>query len=60
MFIYDFKVDSPNVRYEGDAILSRFEYDDTVLEETSDNSWTVRPTRHIFDFRTNTKLPKLG
>ena len=60
MFVEHFKVNSPNVRYTDDAIYSRFEYDNTRLEPSADNSWMVTPTRELFEFRTLRRVPKLG
>ena len=60
MFVENFKVQSPNVHYAEDAIYARFEYDNTRLEPTDDQSWTVTPTKEIFEFRTDSTVPKLG
>ena len=60
MFVENFKVQSPNVRYADDAIYARFDYDNTRLEPADDQSWTVIPTKETFEFRTQNAVPKLG
>lgn len=59
MFAPDFVVNSPDVEYGNDAIISRFEYENTSLEER-DGKWTVTPTKERFKFRTKSTVPKLG
>jgi len=50
-----FKVNSPNVTYTDDEILSKFAYETTVVEGT-----TVTPKTETFRFKTQRKVPKVG
>lgn len=54
-------VQSPNVRYNDDAIEADYEYDDVkcVQDEKSD-SVKVYPMRSVITFRTERKLPRAG
>jgi myo-inositol-1-phosphate synthase len=60
MLVEKFKVESPNVHYEEDAIVSSYDYQSTSVERSSDGKWTVKPTTSRYEFRTETKVPKLG
>lgn len=60
MLIDNFKVDSPNVHYESDAIAATYSYDHTDLTQAPDGNWIVRPTATQYEFRTGTRVPKLG
>lgn len=60
MLIDNFKVDSPNVQYESDAIAATYNYDHTDLSQGRDGRWNVRPKSTQYEFRTSTRVPKLG
>eukprot|EP00270_Netrium_digitus_P000461 TRINITY_DN1050_c0_g1_i2.p1 TRINITY_DN1050_c0_g1~~TRINITY_DN1050_c0_g1_i2.p1 ORF type:complete len:512 (-),score=145.56 TRINITY_DN1050_c0_g1_i2:980-2515(-) len=64
MLIDSFRVDSPNVEYTDDHIISKYHYDSTDLS-CSVNShgqfdWSVKPKPSFYEFRTAKKVPKLG
>lgn len=60
MLVQDFAVDSPNVRVEGDRIISEYTYQHTDVERTEDGKWVVRPASTKYEFCTETRVPKLG
>lgn len=55
-----FTVDSPNVRKEGDTLVSSYEYATTEVEQTDAGGWRVRPVTQNIEFHTDMKVPKLG
>jgi len=59
MLVEKYKVDSPNVVYAEDSITANIEYHSTELSPNGD-SWVVKPTVKKYQFKTDTKLPKLG
>lgn len=54
-----FKVVSPDVRYEQDAIYSHYRYQNTLVESTREGL-TVKPTETIYEFRTERQVSRLG
>ncbi|KAK9824187.1 hypothetical protein WJX72_008407 [[Myrmecia] bisecta] len=60
MLITDFRVDSPNVQYNEDSIVSSYQYLSSGVERSADGNWSVRPTATQYEFRTSTAVPKLG
>lgn len=63
MFIEKFKVESPNVRYGEDEIESVYHYETTELvHECRDGvyQWIVKPKTVRYNFKTRTRVPKLG
>jgi hypothetical protein len=63
MFIENFWVESPNVKYGAGEIESDYRYDTTELVHESHNGaskWVVRPKSVNYQFKTNTNVPKLG
>jgi len=54
-----FKVDSPNVAYTDEAILSSYDYQ-TAHTRLVDGQVVVRPETQKFSFRTERKVPRLG
>eukprot|EP00548_Thalassiothrix_antarctica_P006089 CAMPEP_0194133802 /NCGR_PEP_ID=MMETSP0152-20130528/3815_1 /TAXON_ID=1049557 /ORGANISM="Thalassiothrix antarctica, Strain L6-D1" /LENGTH=517 /DNA_ID=CAMNT_0038829161 /DNA_START=286 /DNA_END=1839 /DNA_ORIENTATION=+ len=54
--IQEFKVVSDNCKYEEDAILSDYTYQTTVVE----NGNTIKPVETKMQFRTETKVGKVG
>lgn len=63
MFIESFRVESPNVRYTEEGIESIYNYETTeVVHEERDGhyQWVVKPKVVKYEFKTSTRLPKLG
>eukprot|EP00245_Coleochaete_scutata_P017907 TRINITY_DN9032_c0_g1_i2.p1 TRINITY_DN9032_c0_g1~~TRINITY_DN9032_c0_g1_i2.p1 ORF type:complete len:468 (-),score=103.49 TRINITY_DN9032_c0_g1_i2:369-1772(-) len=63
MLLDAFRVDSPSVEYGKDFIQSEYKYNtNDVSQEVVDGKtqWIVRPKESIFQFKTTTKVPKLG
>ncbi|THU64256.1 hypothetical protein C4D60_Mb01t24560 [Musa balbisiana] len=63
MFIEKFKVESPNVRYAEDEIEAVYHYETTELvHESRDGAyhWIVKPKTVRYNFKTDTRVPKLG
>ncbi|CAI7802751.1 unnamed protein product [Closterium sp. NIES-54] len=63
MLIESFKVDSPDVVYGDEYITSKYKYQTTDLDCTVRDGkfdWTVKPVSKQYEFRTQTKVPKLG
>lgn len=63
MFIEKFKVDSPNVRYGEEAIEAVYHYETTELvheNREGDYQWVVKPKTVGYNFKTDTRVPKLG
>lgn len=59
MLVDQFRVDSPHVKYEEDAITSEYQYQSSELERAG-GSWVVKPTSTSYQFKTSTAVPKLG
>ena len=55
-----FKVVSPNVSYGEDAISAAYEYQHTEVERSADGQWVVKPQTPKYEFKTDTRVPKLG
>lgn len=55
-----FMVDSPNVAYKDDQILSRYTYRTTMVTKASDGSYTAAPRETVYDFKVDRRVPKLG
>jgi myo-inositol-1-phosphate synthase len=55
-----FKVDSPNVRYEDTSISASYDYSYTQVLRSDKGQWTVKPSTTRYEFRTDTRVPKLG
>lgn len=63
MFIENFKVESPNVKYTETEIHSLYDYQTTELvheEKNGSYQWTVKPKTVKYEFKTDTCVPKLG
>lgn len=60
MLVEDFAIDSKNVRREGDVLVSTYDYNTTEVDRSADGEWTVRPVSTEYEFRTDTRVPKLG
>jgi myo-inositol-1-phosphate synthase len=61
MLVDNFKIDGPNVTFSENEINSTYEYQTSSVERSSDgSSWTVRPKSTSVQFKTDTRVPKLG
>ncbi|KAL0461239.1 UNVERIFIED_CONTAM: Inositol-3-phosphate synthase [Sesamum latifolium] len=63
MFIENFKVESPNVKYTEGEIHSVYNYETTELVHENRNGtyqWIVKPKTVKYEFKTDTHVPKLG
>ncbi|KAI0495924.1 hypothetical protein KFK09_022231 [Dendrobium nobile] len=63
MFVESFKVESPNVKYGDQEIHSIYNYETTELVHESRNgsyAWIVKPKTVVYEFKTDTRVPKLG
>ncbi|KAA8546845.1 hypothetical protein F0562_003274 [Nyssa sinensis] len=63
MFIESFKVESPNVKYTESEIHSVYNYQTTDLVHENRNGtyqWIVKPKTVKYEFKTDTRVPKLG
>jgi myo-inositol-1-phosphate synthase len=63
MFIENFKVESSNVKYTETEIQSVYNYETTELVHENRNGtyqWIVKPKTVKYEFKTHTKVPKLG
>lgn len=63
MLVDKFKIQSPNVKYEVDHILSTYEYQTTDVKcEVKDGQfdWVVEPVSQKYQFKTKSTVPKLG
>lgn len=63
MFIESFKVESPNVKYTENEIHSVYDYETTEVVHENRNGtyqWVVKPKTVKYDFKTDTRVPKLG
>ncbi|KAH0453836.1 hypothetical protein IEQ34_018160 [Dendrobium chrysotoxum] len=63
MFVERFKVESPNVTYGDQEIHSIYNYETTELVHESRNgsyAWIVKPKTVLYEFKTDTRVPKLG
>jgi myo-inositol-1-phosphate synthase len=60
MLVDSFKVDSPAVEYGESHIASTYDYQHTEVDRTEDGKWVVKPQTTRYEFRTDTKVPKLG
>jgi len=55
-----YSVDSPNVQYTDDEIVSHYTYQTTSAAVDEEGHVTVRPQESKFVFKTERKVPKLG
>ncbi len=60
MLVDKFQVDSPDVEYGADHIISQYNYANTKVDRDANGKWIVKPIQSKYEFRTSTKLPKLG
>jgi myo-inositol-1-phosphate synthase len=55
-----FIVNSPNVVYSDTEIRSKYTYRTTMVTDGEDGTRTVTPKETVYDFKLNTKIPKVG
>ena len=55
-----FSVNSPNVSYTEDEILSRYSYHTTSVKETSPGQYVAEPKECVYDFKVQRKVGKVG
>ena len=60
MLVESFKVDSPNVVYGESSISTSYDYQHTEIDRNDDGAWVVKPKTTRYEFKTDTKVPKLG
>ncbi|GLJ06766.1 hypothetical protein SUGI_0047670 [Cryptomeria japonica] len=63
MFINKFRVESPNVKYTEERIESVYDYQTTELvheNRSGKYEWVVKTKSVKYEFKTDTRLPKLG
>ena len=60
MLVDDFKIEGPNVSFSEDEITSAYEYQTSSVERSAEGRWTVRPKKTAVEFKTDTRVPKLG
>jgi myo-inositol-1-phosphate synthase len=54
-------IKSPNVEYTNETIKSKYEYATTRMTKgSSDNEWVIEPTKEMYEFTLERKVPKLG
>eukprot|EP00121_Abeoforma_whisleri_P001723 Awhi_evm1s1536 len=54
------KVNSANVDYVNDTIVSKFSYENTTVVTKEDGSFEATPTSTEYTFKTKTTVPKMG
>jgi myo-inositol-1-phosphate synthase len=54
-----FTVDSPNVHYDSDAVRAKYTYRTTDVS-MSDGKFKATPKETVYDFKTQTKVGKVG
>ena len=59
MLVDGFRVESPNVTYGEGCIAAKYKYDTTEVEQDG-GTWKVKPKQVEYEFRTDTRVPKLG
>ncbi len=55
-----FTVNSPNVVYTDSAIESKYTYRTTKVQAGPDGRYTATPTETLYDFKTDSRVPKTG
>jgi myo-inositol-1-phosphate synthase len=55
-----FTVNSPNVVYTDDEILSKYTYRTTMVSKDDNGKFVATPQATVYDFKVNRKVPKLG
>lgn len=60
MLLEQFSVNSPNVEKGEDFIASKYTYQSTEVSQDASGAWSITPKETQFEFRTDTRVPKLG
>ena len=60
MLVDEFQIQSDNVVRSEAEILSTYDYQTSSIERSPEGTWTVKPSKTEVQFRTQTKVPKLG
>lgn len=55
-----FTVNSPNVKYTDEEILSKYTYRTTMVSKAGDGSYTAVPHETVYDFKVDRRIPKVG
>ncbi|KAJ1548063.1 Myo-inositol-1-phosphate synthase [Nowakowskiella sp. JEL0078] len=55
-----FRVESPNVQYTDEHILSEYTYRNTRVFKRTDGPYVVKPTEKIYNFKVDRKVPRVG
>lgn len=59
MLVENFKVNSDKVQYSNESIVSKYQYEHTEVTQSGD-AVTVTPVSTEYEFKTDTRVPKLG
>ncbi|KAI9282290.1 hypothetical protein BY458DRAFT_449587 [Sporodiniella umbellata] len=54
------KVNSPNVQYSEEHIVSKYSYSNTLITQQADGTILAEPTETLYEFKTECKVPRLG
>jgi hypothetical protein len=54
------QVNSPNVEYGTDFVEATYKYESTRIDKDANGGVTITPETTKYQFRTSTKVPKLG
>lgn len=54
------KVNSPNVKYTKEHILSKYSYQTTLVSKQPDGSMAVNPVETVYEFKTDINVPRTG
>lgn len=55
-----FKVNSPNVQYTDEHILSKYSYFNTLVTKQADGTMIAEPTETVYEFKTERTVPRVG
>lgn len=55
-----FTVQSPNVTYSDDAILSKYVYRQTKVTKSSNGTYVATPKETVYDFKVGRKVGRVG
>ncbi|KAI9482842.1 MAG: hypothetical protein EXX96DRAFT_122496 [Benjaminiella poitrasii] len=55
-----FKVNSPNVQYTDEHILSKYTYQNTLVTKQPDGTFIAEPTETQYEFKTERTIPRVG
>jgi myo-inositol-1-phosphate synthase len=55
-----FKVNSSNVQYTEEHILSKYTYSNTLVTKQADGTFVAQPTESTYEFKTERTVPRVG